>query len=103
MRLKARSTVLFPQPEGPMMAKVLGQLGAAQQLHRDQELVELEESKAWRAKRYDAGFGWITGPEEFPFQIRPAVWQTGWAYAFGLLAAVVAVSSVHRWRLRAGG
>jgi acyl-CoA dehydrogenase len=26
---------------------------------------ELVEAKAWRAKRYDAGLGWITGPKEF--------------------------------------
>jgi acyl-CoA dehydrogenase len=25
----------------------------------------LVEAKAWRAKRYDAGLGWITGPKEF--------------------------------------
>jgi acyl-CoA dehydrogenase len=29
------------------------------------ELVELAEAKAWRAKRFDAGFGWIFGPEAY--------------------------------------
>ena len=32
---------------------------------REQELAELEAAKAWRAKRFDAGLGFITGPEEF--------------------------------------
>ena len=32
---------------------------------RQQELEMLEESKAWRRKKFDAGFGWITGPAEF--------------------------------------
>ena len=31
---------------------------------REQELAELEKGKAWRAKRFDAGLGWISGPEE---------------------------------------
>ena len=32
---------------------------------REQELADLAEAKVWRAKRYDAGFGWITGPPEY--------------------------------------
>ncbi len=32
---------------------------------RDVELAELAEAKVWKAKRYDAGFGWITGPAEY--------------------------------------
>jgi acyl-CoA dehydrogenase len=32
---------------------------------RQQELEMLEESKAWRRKKFDAGFGWITGPTEY--------------------------------------
>ena len=30
-----------------------------------EERRQLAEAKAWRAKRFDAGLGWITGPEEF--------------------------------------
>ncbi len=29
------------------------------------ELAEIHEAKAWQAKRYDHGFGWIGGPEKF--------------------------------------
>jgi acyl-CoA dehydrogenase len=32
---------------------------------RETEAAEAEEAKAWRTKRFDAGFGWITGPAEF--------------------------------------
>jgi acyl-CoA dehydrogenase len=32
---------------------------------REDELAEVVEAKVWKAKRYDAGFGWITGPVEY--------------------------------------
>jgi acyl-CoA dehydrogenase len=32
---------------------------------RAQEAANAEEAKAWRQKKFDAGFGWITGPESF--------------------------------------
>ena len=32
---------------------------------RDAERAQLQEAQAWRAKRFDAGLGWITGPEEY--------------------------------------
>jgi alkylation response protein AidB-like acyl-CoA dehydrogenase len=32
---------------------------------RDQEAVNAEEGKIWRQKKFDAGFGWITGPESY--------------------------------------
>ncbi len=32
---------------------------------REREQRELAAAKAWRAKRYDAGLGWITGPTRF--------------------------------------
>ncbi|MGH9036353.1 MAG: acyl-CoA dehydrogenase family protein, partial [Acidimicrobiia bacterium] len=32
---------------------------------RAQEATEVAEARAWRAKVYDAGYGWITGPPEF--------------------------------------
>src|SRR3546814_17587257 len=31
----------------------------------EEERRGLAESKAWRAKRFHAGLGWITGPEEY--------------------------------------
>ena len=32
---------------------------------RAQEAANAEEAKVWRQKKFDAGFGWITGPESF--------------------------------------
>ena len=32
---------------------------------RAQEAANAEEAKIWRQKKFDAGFGWITGPESF--------------------------------------
>jgi alkylation response protein AidB-like acyl-CoA dehydrogenase len=32
---------------------------------RDAERAQLKEAQAWRAKRFDAGLGWITGPPEY--------------------------------------
>ncbi len=31
----------------------------------EQELEDLENSRAWRMKSFDAGFGWITGPTQY--------------------------------------
>ena len=31
----------------------------------EQERAELASAKAWKAKEFDAGFGWITGPAEY--------------------------------------
>jgi alkylation response protein AidB-like acyl-CoA dehydrogenase len=39
---------------------------------RDAELEQLEQAKAWRAKRYDAGLGWISGPPELGGRGLPA-------------------------------
>ena len=36
-----------------------------EEVDRTVELEGLAAAKAWRAKRYDAGLGWITGPAEF--------------------------------------
>jgi alkylation response protein AidB-like acyl-CoA dehydrogenase len=36
-----------------------------EEIDREVELVQLGEAKAWRAKRFDAGLGWITGPAAF--------------------------------------
>jgi acyl-CoA dehydrogenase len=32
---------------------------------RDQEAINAEEGKIWRQKKFDAGFGWISGPEAY--------------------------------------
>lgn len=32
---------------------------------RAQEAAQAEDAKKWRQKKFDAGFGWITGPQEY--------------------------------------
>ena len=41
------------------------EMGLFDEVDREKEKVELKEAQAWRAKRYDAGLGWITGPKEY--------------------------------------
>jgi alkylation response protein AidB-like acyl-CoA dehydrogenase len=43
--------------------------------NRDTELELLAEAQKFRAKRFDAGFGWITGPEEYGGRALPAAYQ----------------------------
>jgi acyl-CoA dehydrogenase len=40
-------------------------IGLFEEVDRDREKRELAEAQEWRAKRYDAGLGWITGPTEY--------------------------------------
>ena len=36
-----------------------------EEISREQELASLAKAQAWRAKRYDAGLGWISGPAAY--------------------------------------
>jgi acyl-CoA dehydrogenase len=40
-------------------------IGLFEEVDREREQLELKEAQEWRAKRYDAGLGWITGPKEY--------------------------------------
>jgi alkylation response protein AidB-like acyl-CoA dehydrogenase len=42
---------------------------------RDSELTSLAKAQAWRAKRYEHGFGFITGPTEYGGRELPAAYQ----------------------------
>jgi alkylation response protein AidB-like acyl-CoA dehydrogenase len=46
---------------------------------REQELVLLEEAKDWRRKKFDAGFGWVSGPTEYGGSALPAVFDRAFA------------------------
>ncbi|MCX7620493.1 MAG: acyl-CoA dehydrogenase family protein [Acidimicrobiales bacterium] len=46
-----------------------------EEVDRERELQELAEAKAWRAKRYDAGLGWITGPKKYGGRELPAAYD----------------------------
>ena len=42
---------------------------------REGERASLAQAQAWRAKRFDNGFGWITGPAEYGGRELPAAYQ----------------------------
>jgi alkylation response protein AidB-like acyl-CoA dehydrogenase len=42
---------------------------------RKDEVADLERACAWRRKKYDAGFGWISGPKEFGGRQLPNAYQ----------------------------
>jgi len=46
---------------------------------REVELAELAEAKVWKAKRYDAGFGWITGPSQYGGRELPVAYDRAYA------------------------
>jgi alkylation response protein AidB-like acyl-CoA dehydrogenase len=41
----------------------------------EQEKAELAAAQAWKAKEFDAGFGWITGPEQYGGRALPAAYD----------------------------
>ena len=45
---------------------------------QDQEREELATACAWRAKKFDAGFGWITGPEAYGGRALPHAYERLW-------------------------
>src|SRR4051812_3209203 len=45
---------------------------------REDELEELRVAKEWRAKKYDAGFGWVSGPKEYGGRELPAAYERLW-------------------------
>jgi alkylation response protein AidB-like acyl-CoA dehydrogenase len=50
-------------------------VGMYEERTREEELEGLARAKAWRAKRFDAGLAWITGPEEYGGRGLPAAYQ----------------------------
>jgi alkylation response protein AidB-like acyl-CoA dehydrogenase len=44
----------------------------------EQERAEVEEAKAWRQQVFDAGFGWITGPQQYGGRELPASYERLW-------------------------
>jgi alkylation response protein AidB-like acyl-CoA dehydrogenase len=41
----------------------------------EQEAAELAAAKDWKAREFDAGFGWITGPEEYGGRALPSAYD----------------------------
>ncbi len=46
-----------------------------EEVDREREQQALVEAQAWRAKRFDAGLGWITGPAEFGGRALPSAYE----------------------------
>lgn len=44
----------------------------------EEERAEVEEAKRWRALKFDAGFGWITGPVNFGGRALPSAYDRVW-------------------------
>jgi len=46
-----------------------------EEVDREAEKVEVAKAQEWRAKRFDAGFGWISGPEEYGGRALPGAYD----------------------------
>ncbi|MGZ6994752.1 MAG: acyl-CoA dehydrogenase family protein [Acidimicrobiia bacterium] len=66
---EARGEEKFVWGEGSDSVGVLDEKTA------EEEAEELVAAKAWKAKEFDAGFGWITGPEEYGGRALPAEYE----------------------------
>jgi alkylation response protein AidB-like acyl-CoA dehydrogenase len=51
------------------------QVSLLEEKSAEQEAREVVAAKEWKAKEFDAGFGWITGPEEFGGAALPAPYE----------------------------
>ncbi len=50
-----------------------------EEVAREEETALIEKAKAWRAKRFDAGLGWIGGPEEYGGRNLPSAYERVYA------------------------
>jgi alkylation response protein AidB-like acyl-CoA dehydrogenase len=50
-------------------------VGILEEKTPEQEAEEIRAAKTWKATEYDAGFGWITGPEEYGGRALPAPYE----------------------------
>ena len=63
----------FVWGEGPDNAAMF------EEVDRDKEQRDLASAKEWRAKKFDAGFGWISGPAEIGGGGHPRRFERVWA------------------------
>jgi alkylation response protein AidB-like acyl-CoA dehydrogenase len=50
-------------------------VGVLEEKTPEQEAEEIRAAQAWKATEYDAGFGWITGPEEYGGRALPGAYE----------------------------
>ena len=77
-----REATLFLEAHAPRRVEISAGWGEGSdevsilpEKNASQELAELESARTWARARYDAGFGWITGPEEFGGRALPRNYQ----------------------------
>ena len=63
----------FVWGEGPDNAAMF------EEVDREKEQLDLASAKEWRAKKFDAGFGWISGPAELGGGGHPRRFERTWA------------------------
>ncbi len=68
-----RSEQKFVWGEGP------DRVGILDEKTPEEEAEELRAAKDWKATEFDAGFGWITGPEEYGGRALDAAYQRAYA------------------------
>ena len=51
------------------------QVGLLAEKTLEEELAEVREAKEWKARVFDGGFGWITGPSQYGGRELPALRQ----------------------------
>src|SRR5438876_9795738 len=66
------------QPEATGWGEGSDKVGLLSEKTPDEELEELREAKEWRARVFGAGFGWITGPEQYGGRELPATHERAW-------------------------
>jgi alkylation response protein AidB-like acyl-CoA dehydrogenase len=66
------------QPETTGWGEGSDKVGLLSEKTPEEELEELREAKEWRARVFDAGFGWITGPEQYGGRELPAAHERAW-------------------------
>src|SRR5947208_7309367 len=54
------------------------QVGLLAEKTFEEELAEVREAKEWKARVFDGGFGWITGPSQYGGRELPASYERTW-------------------------
>ena len=53
-------------------------VGLLEEKTPEEEAADVRAAQAWKAQEFDAGFGWITGPEEYGGRALPAAYDRGY-------------------------
>lgn len=55
------------------------EISVIEEKSREDELADLAEAKVWRARRFDAGLGWISGPAQYGGRELPGAYDRAYA------------------------